>query len=137
MAAWSSHPHRCSGNSHEIYGRKADEKQKNKLYHPNTGPIVASGSTASKSPVPTKRDNSGAFNHILTESIIDALAFESAAHKVTCIYGTEGFNDEHLQAFKAHKTQRIYLAYDPDDKAGDRAAERDAQQLQAIGIECT
>ena len=91
-------------------------------------PIVASG-------IPTASKKATA-KIILTESIIDALTFwVNGFHKVTCIYGTEGFNDEHLQAFKAHKTQRIYLAYDRD-KAGDRAAERDAQRLQAIGIEC-
>ena len=88
-----------------------------------------------KSTVPTE-GTTAERSIILTESIIDALTFwVNGFHKVTCIYGTEGFNDEHLQAFKAHKTQRIYLAYDRD-KAGDRAAERDAQRLQAIGIEC-
>jgi DNA primase catalytic core len=117
----------AQGTVTEIYGRKANEKQKNKLYHlylpgPHHG---IWNPNCLKSP-----------EVILTESIIDALTFwVNGFRNVTCIYGTEGFNDEHLQAFKAHKTKRIYLAYDRD-KAGDRAAERDAQRLQAIGIEC-
>ena len=73
---------------------------------------------------------------ILTESVIDALTFwVNGFRNVTCIYGTEGFTDDHLEAFKRHKTQKIYLAYDRD-KAGDRAAERDASRLGSIGIEC-
>jgi len=73
---------------------------------------------------------------ILTESIIDALTFwVNGFENVTCIYGTEGFNDDHLEAFRTHKTQKVYLAYDRD-KAGDRAAGRDAGRLQSHGIEC-
>ena len=73
---------------------------------------------------------------ILTESVIDALTFwVNGFRNVTCIYGTEGFTDDHLEAFKANQTQRIYLAYDRD-KAGDRAAERDASRLSSVGIEC-
>ena len=127
----------AQGTVTEIYGRKANEKQKNKLYHlylpgPHRG---IWNPDCLKSPVPTE-GTTAERSIILTESIIDALTFwVNGFHKVTCIYGTEGFSDEHLQAFKAHKTQRIYLAYDRD-KAGDRAAERDAQRLQAIGIEC-
>ena len=121
----------AQGTVTEIYGRKANEKQKNKLYHL----YLRSPSWHLESRLPQKPGSENR-SIILTESIIDALTFwVNGFHKVTCIYGTEGFNDEHLQAFKAHKTQRIYLAYDRD-KAGDRAAERDAQRLQAIGIEC-
>ena len=127
----------AQGTVTEIYGRKTNEKQKNKLYHlylpgPHRG---IWNPDCLKSPVPTE-GTTAERSIILTESIIDALTFwVNGFHKVTCIQGTEGFSDEHLQAFKAHKTQRIYLAYDRD-KAGDRAAERDAQRLQAIGIEC-
>jgi len=73
---------------------------------------------------------------ILCEAVIDALTFWVNGFKnVTCIYGTEGFTDELLDAFRAHKTRRVYLAYDRDD-AGDRAAMRDAEKLQRFGIEC-
>ena len=111
----------------EIYGRKANENQKNGVYHlylpgPHRGiwnPLCL------KSP-----------DIILTESVIDALTFwVNGLRNVTCIYGTEGFTDNHLDAFKANQTQRIYLAYDRD-KAGDRAVERHAPRLEAIGIEC-
>ena len=73
---------------------------------------------------------------ILCEAVIDALTFwVNGFRNVTCIYGTEGFTDELLDALRAHKTRRVYLAYDRDD-AGDRAAGRDAEKLQRFGIEC-
>jgi hypothetical protein len=110
----------------ELYGRKVS-KQKSGINHlyllgPHRGIWNAD---CLKSP-----------EIILTESVIDALTFWVNGFKnVTCIYGTEGFTDDHLEAFKAHKTQKIYLAYDRD-KAGDRAAGRDASRLQSHGIEC-
>jgi len=111
----------------ELYGRKANEKQKSGIYHlylpgPHRGIWNAA---CLKSP-----------EIILTESVIDALTFwVNGFEHVTCIYGTEGFTDDHLEAFRANKTQRVYLAYDRD-KAGDRAAERDASRLSSLGIEC-
>jgi DNA primase catalytic core len=117
----------ASGAVTEIYGRKANEKQKSGIYHlylpgPHRGIWNAD---CLKSP-----------EIILTESVIDALTFwVNGFENVTCIYGTEGFTDDHLDAFRTHKTQRVYLAYDRD-KAGDRAAARDAERLQSHGIEC-
>ena len=116
----------ASGNVQELYGRKVGS-QKSGIYHlylpgPHRG---IWNPECLKSP-----------EIILTESVIDALTFwVNGFENVTCIYGTEGFTDDHLEAFKAHKTQKIYLAYDRD-KAGDRAAERDASRLQSVGIEC-
>ena len=116
-----------NGLVQEVYGRKANEKQANKIYHlylsgPHRGiwnPLCL------KSP-----------EIILTESVIDALTFwVNGFRNVTCIYGTEGFTDDHLEAFKANQTQKVYLAYDRD-KAGERAAERDASRLGSVGIEC-
>ncbi|NRA28442.1 MAG: toprim domain-containing protein, partial [Opitutales bacterium] len=115
------------GRVSEVYGRKANQKQKNGIYHlylpgPHRG---IWNPDCLKSP-----------DIILTESVIDALTFWVHGFKnVTCIYGTEGFTDEHLEAFKTHKTQKIYLAYDRD-KGGDRAAERDAARLSSLGIDC-
>ena len=116
----------AGGNVSEIYGRKVGS-QKSGIYHlylpgPHRG---IWNPDCLKSP-----------EIILTESVIDALTFwVNGFENVTCIYGTEGFTDDHLEAFKKHKTQRIYLAYDRN-KAGDRAAERDAARLQSVGIEC-
>lgn len=116
-----------NGLVQEVYGRKANEKQANKVYH-----LYLPG------------PHRGIWNPcclkypeiILTESVIDALTFwVNGFRNVTCIYGTEGFTDDHLEAFKANQTQRIYLAYDRD-KAGGRATERDAERLQSYGIEC-
>ncbi|MCH2074749.1 MAG: toprim domain-containing protein [Puniceicoccaceae bacterium] len=111
----------------EVYGRKANEKQKNGIYHlylpgPHRGLLNPQAFKSSEV--------------ILTESVIDALTFWIHGFKnVTCIYGTEGFTDDHLDAFKSEITQRVYFAYDRD-KAGDRAAERDAAHLSSLGIEC-
>ena len=118
----------AAGQVTEIYGRKINDNLRPgtayHLYLP--GPHV------------------GIFNReclaspeiILCEAVIDALTFwVNGLKNVTCIYGTEGFTDELLQAFRDHKTRRVYLAYDRDD-AGDRAAARDAEKLQRFGIEC-
>ena len=51
----------------------------------------------------------------------------------TCIYGTQGFSDELFEAIKAANLDAVRLAYDADE-AGERAAARDAEKLQAIGI---
>jgi len=110
----------------ELYGRKVGKQKSgiNHLYLPGPHRGIWNPDCL-KSP-----------EVILTESVIDALTFwVNGFRNVTCIYGTEGFTDDHLEAFKTHKTQKIYLAYDRD-KAGDRATERDASRLQSHGIEC-
>ena len=116
----------ASGDVQELYGRKVGS-QKSGIYHlylpgPHRG--IWNPDCLKSQEI------------ILTESVIDALTFwVNGFENVTCIYGTEGFTDDHLEAFKTHKTQRVYLSYDRD-KAGERAAERDASRLQSIGIEC-
>ena len=110
----------------EVYGRRIGQ-QKSGIYHlylpgPHRGLF-----------------NPQAFDSqevILTESVIDALTFWCAGiRNVTCIWGTEGFTEEHLEAFRAKKTRGVLLAYD-SDSAGDRAAQRDASRLGSIGIDC-
>jgi DNA primase catalytic core len=116
----------ASGNIQELYGRKVGKQKSgiNHLYLPGPHRGIWNADCLKSSEI------------ILTESVIDALTFwVNGFENVTCIYGTEGFTVDHLEAFKKHKTQRVYLAYDRD-KAGDRAAERDASRLQSIGIEC-
>jgi DNA primase len=114
------------GHVSELYGRKVGKRQKSELHHlylpgPHRG---IWNPAAFESP-----------EVILCESIIDALTFWCAGLRhVTCIYGTEGFTDDHEAAFKRHRPRRVYLAYDRD-KAGDRAADRDASRLASLGIE--
>jgi DNA primase len=114
------------GQVSELYGRKIGGRQKTGLHHlylpgPHRG---IWNPEAFESP-----------EVILCESIIDALTFWCAGLRhVTCIYGTEGFTDDHREAFEKHRPRRVYLAYDRD-KAGDRAAERDASRLASLGIE--
>ncbi len=73
---------------------------------------------------------------ILTESLIDALTFWSAGFRnVTAAYGTSGFTEEHLTAFRRHQVERVLLAFDRDD-AGEKAAARVAERLGRVGIAC-
>ena len=73
---------------------------------------------------------------ILCEAPLDALTFwVNGFRNVTCIYGTQGFSDDILDALLRRRVQRVRLAYDADE-AGDKAAERDAVRLAAHGIEC-
>ncbi|MGC2465082.1 MAG: toprim domain-containing protein [Candidatus Acidiferrum sp.] len=73
---------------------------------------------------------------ILCEALIDALTFWCAGFRhVTASYGVNGFTDDHRAAFQKHGTKRIYIAYDRDD-AGERAAEKLAEELMAMGMEC-
>ncbi len=73
---------------------------------------------------------------ILCEALIDALTFWCAGYRhVTASYGVHGFTDDHRAAFQKHGTKRIYIAYDRDD-AGERAAEKLAEELMAMGMEC-
>lgn len=73
---------------------------------------------------------------ILCESIIDALSFWINGFKnVTCSYGIEGFNEEHLDFLIRNKIQKVYIAYDADEP-GDRAADKLAQKLISEGIDC-
>ncbi len=72
---------------------------------------------------------------ILCEAPLDALTFHSNKFEnVTFIYGTQGFTDELFEALIEHKVQTVRLAYD-NDEAGNKAAERDAERLAAVGIE--
>jgi DNA primase catalytic core len=72
---------------------------------------------------------------ILCEALIDALTFWCAGFRnVTASYGTEGFTEDILAAFKRHGTERVLIAYDRDE-AGERAAAKHAERLMAEGIE--
>ena len=68
---------------------------------------------------------------ILCESIIDALTFWNHGFRnVTCSYGTSGFNDDIMQAFKQNNIKRVLIAYDRDE-AGNKAAKELSKILNA------
>lgn len=115
-----------AGNVTELYGRRLDDGGRSGIKHlylpgPHAGIF-----------------NPAALDHdevILCEALLDALTFIAAGFEnTTSIYGTEGFTDELLEALKRRKVRRVKLAYDADE-AGERAATRDAERLQSIGIE--
>jgi DNA primase catalytic core len=70
---------------------------------------------------------------ILCEAVMDALSFCVAGiTNVSTLYGTEGFTRELEEALRP--VRRVKLAYDSDE-AGERAAKRDAERLQGLGME--
>ncbi len=73
---------------------------------------------------------------ILCEALIDAMTFwVHGFRNVTASYGTGGFTDDHLLAFKRHGIQRVLIAYDRDEP-GNRAAGELAKKLATEGIDC-
>jgi DNA primase len=72
---------------------------------------------------------------ILCEALIDALTFWCAGFRnVTASFGTGGFTQDHLSAFKSLGVERVLIAYDRDE-AGEKAAQALAPRLAAEGIE--
>ena len=119
----------ASGNVTEVYGRKiTDGLRKGTPQHlylpgPHRGVFNVAAFQASK-------------EIILCEALIDAMTFWCAGYRnVTASYGTEGFTDDHLAAFKRYGTERVLIAYDCDE-AGERAADKLAEKLLACGIGC-
>jgi DNA primase catalytic core len=118
-----------AGNVTEIYGRKIrDDLRKGTpkhLYLPGAHRGVWNESALA--------DNT---DIILCEALIDAMSFWCAGFThVTASYGVEGFTADHVAAFQRHGTKRVLIAYDRDE-AGDKAADKLAPQLIALGIEC-
>lgn len=71
---------------------------------------------------------------ILCESLLDALTFWCAGFRnVTAAYGVEGVTPDHWKAFERYGTERVLIAYDRDE-AGEKAAEKLAEQLTSRGI---
>ena len=119
----------ATDNVSEVYGRKITERLRpgtpKHLYLPGAhqGVWNLEALQASK-------------EIILTEALIDALAFWCAGYRnVTSAYGVEGFTDDHLAAFKQYGIERVLIAYDRDD-AGERGAQKVAERLMSQGIEC-
>jgi DNA primase len=117
------------GQVHEVYGRKLlDNLRKGTPKHtylpgPHTGVWNIAALAASE-------------EVILCESLIDAMTFwVHGFRNVTASYGTNGFTDAHLVAFKQHDIKRVLIAYDRDE-AGNKAAEALAEKLMTEGFDC-
>jgi DNA primase catalytic core len=119
------------GNVIEVYGRKLLDNLR--------------AGTPKHLYLPAREGGRGVFNVaalqankeiILCEALIDALTFWCAGYRnVTTAYGTEGFTDDMLAAFKQYGTQRVLIAYDRDE-AGERGAGKVSALLMQAGIEC-
>jgi|CXWL01.1.fsa_nt_gi DNA primase catalytic core len=72
---------------------------------------------------------------ILCKSLIDAMSFWCAGHmNVTAAYGHDGMTDDHIEAFKRARIERVMIAYDRNNE-GERAAEQVSARLIAAGME--
>jgi len=122
-----------SGNVTEIYGRKITGKLRDgtpkHLYLPKECRAASRG-VWNLAALAASREI------ILTEALIDAMTFWCAGYRnVTSSYGTSGFTDDHIAAFKKYGTQRVLIAYDRD-AGGDGAVPDLVEKLTAAGIEC-
>ena len=72
---------------------------------------------------------------ILCESLIDALTFWNHGFRnVTTSYGTGGFTDGIMDAFKSNNIKRVLIAYDRDNP-GNEAAETLSKKLNKEGMD--
>ncbi len=119
-----------SGKISEVYGRKLLGKRLRKGTPQHTYlPGQHQGVWNSNALVVSKEI-------ILCESLIDAMTFWVHGFRhVTASYGTSGFTDDHLNAFKQQGIERVHIAYDRDD-AGNNAADKLAPMLMEAGIDC-
>jgi len=121
------------GNVTEIYGRKITDRLRDgtpkHLYLPKECRAAARG-VWNLAALQASREI------ILTEALIDAMTFWCAGYRnVTSSYGTSGFTDDHIAAFKKYSTSRVLIAYDRD-AGGDGAVPDLVEKLTAVGIEC-
>jgi DNA primase catalytic core len=112
----------------EIYGRKirdnlrAGTQLHNYLPGPHSGVFNLSSLAAFK-------------EIILCESLIDALTFWSFGFtNVTTSYGINGFTQDHINAFKELKIEKIMIAYDRDE-GGNKASFKLSEQLIKEGFD--
>ncbi len=113
----------------EVYGRKIrDDLKKGTAYH-----LYLPGGHQGVFNLDALRAST---EIILCESVIDAMTFWINGYKnVTASYGTQGFTDDILAAFKQHRVTRVLIAYDRDE-AGNKAATDLAAKLIHEGFEC-
>jgi DNA primase catalytic core len=119
----------ASGEVTEVYGRKLNDHLRpgppKHLYLPGPHRGVWNAAALGSSQ-----------EIILCEALIGALTFWCAGYRnVTASYGVEGFTADHLMLFKQCGAQRVLIAYDRDE-AGEKAAQKLADQLMAEGLDC-
>ena len=121
--------HDAEGRIVEVYGRKITSKlRKGTALHlylpgPHRGVWNLDALRSSK-------------EIILCEALVDALTFWCAGYRnVTSAYGTNGFTEEMIEAFKAYGVENVLIAFDRDE-AGEAAATKLAERLGAEGMSC-
>jgi len=77
----------------------------------------------------------GSEDVILTESVIDALTLWRAGFRnVSCVYGTQGFTEDHSELLQRFRVKRVLLWLD-NDEAGTQATEAIAERIGKLGID--
>jgi DNA primase catalytic core len=119
----------ADGEVTEVYGRKLSDHLRpgtpKHLYLPGPHRGVWNGAALGTSK-----------EVILCEALIDALTFWCAGYRnVTASYGVEGFTADHLVVLKQSNIERVLIAYDRDE-AGEKAAQKLADQLTSEGLDC-
>jgi hypothetical protein len=72
---------------------------------------------------------------ILTESVLDALTlWRAGIRHVSCVYGTQGFTDDHAELLERFRVRRVLLWLD-NDEAGDQATAALAEGIAKLGID--
>jgi DNA primase len=100
-------------NPCDMYGRRIDSKSASHLYIPGVRKKVFNWQA-----VKIHKEI------ILTESIIDSLTLINAGIKNTIpCYGVNGFIDDHLELFKQHQPEQIFICFD-EDKPGIKSAKK-------------
>lgn len=116
-----------AGEIVQMYGRRIDRSAPKEMRHLYLGKPLAGIFNAQSL---TSREL------ILTESILDALAFiRHGMESTTCTFGTANFTEEIFEAIRTAKIESVRLAFDADE-AGETATTHAAERLHAIGIDC-
>ena len=72
---------------------------------------------------------------ILTESVIDALTLWRAGFRnVSCVYGTQGFTEDHSELLQRFRVKRVLLWLD-NDEAGTQATQAIAERIGKLGVD--
>lgn len=72
---------------------------------------------------------------ILTESVLDALTLWRAGFRnVSCVYGTQGFTEDHAELLERFRVRRVLLWLD-NDEAGNQATQAIAARIGKVGVD--
>ena len=127
----------AKGDIVQLYGRRIDPRSpKNQRHLYLAQPLAGIFNVDALTAGDRKGAQANVRELILTESILDALAFiANGMEATTCAFGTANFTDEIFDAIRAAKVESVRLGFDADE-SGQEAEAKAAERLQSIGVEC-